>query len=68
MRGYQFGATSGFYGVGTGIGIDNNYVEGASLTHEVAGSQQHTWTFAAGISEVNTRRPIMKAVLVIQHH
>ena len=55
IRGYQFGATSGFYGIGQGI--DNNYVEGVSLTRGGAGNRQHIWTFAAGLSEVTTQWP-----------
>ena len=55
IRKYQFGATSGFFGVGTGI--NNNYVEGVSLTHGGAGNRQHIWTFAAGLSEVTTTWP-----------
>ena len=55
IRGYQFGATSAFGGVGTGI--DNNYVDGISLTHGDPGNRQHIWTFAAGLSEVTTIWP-----------
>ena len=32
-------------------GIDGYYVDGVSLTHGGAGSRQHIWTFAAGITE-----------------
>ena len=53
IRGYQFGATSAFYT--SGQSIDSYYVEGVSLTHGVAGSRQHIWTFAAGLSEATTR-------------
>ena len=34
--------------------IDSNYVEVVSLTLGGAGSWQHIWTFAAGLSEVTT--------------
>ena len=34
-------------------GIDGYYVGGVSLTHGGAGSRQHIWTFAAGLSEVS---------------
>ena len=55
IRGYQFGAPSAFY---TNIqNIDSSYVEGVSLTHGDAGSRQHIWTFAAGLSEVTTSYP-----------
>ena len=57
IRGYQFGATSAFYGASRGQGIDSYYVEGVSLTHGGADSRQHIWTFAAGLSEVTTIWP-----------
>ena len=54
IRGYQFGATSAFYGSSTdhNQGIDGFYVDGVSLTHGNAGARQHIWTFASGLSEV----------------
>ena len=55
MRGYQFGATSAF--IWSHRGIDSYYVSGISLTHGAAGSRQHIWTFAAGLSEVTTKWP-----------
>ena len=55
IRGYQFGATSGFSGSSTSI--DNGYVEGVSLTHGGDGSRQHIWTFVAGLSEVSAIWP-----------
>ena len=51
IRGYQFGATSAF--PNENQGIDGYYVDGVSLTHGGAGSRQHIWTFAAGLSEVD---------------
>ena len=56
IRGYQFGATSAFLNQDN-QGIDGYYVEGVSLTHGGAGSRQHIWTFAAGLSEVTTIYP-----------
>ena len=53
IRGYQFGATSAFQYYTRGIG--SYYVDGVSLTHGGAGSRQHIWTFAAGVTEVDTR-------------
>ena len=50
IRGYQFGATVAFLYYFQGI--DSSYVDGVSLTHGGAGSRQHIWTFAAGITEV----------------
>ena len=52
IRGYQFGATSAFYRYIRGV--DSYYVDGVSLTHGDAGSRQHIWTFAAGLTEVDT--------------
>ena len=55
IRGYQFGATGAFYYYAIlNQGIDSYYVDGVSLTHGDAGSQQHIWTFAAGATEVDT--------------
>ena len=51
IRGYQFGSTEAFYHT---QGIDSYYVGGVSLTHGGAGSRQHIWTFAAGLTEVDT--------------
>ena len=55
IRGYQVGITNGF--LWSAQGINSNYVDGVSLTHGSAGSQQHIWTFAAGLSEVSTIWP-----------
>ena len=56
IRGYQFGGTNGFYGSAVGNqGIDGYYIDGLSLTHGGTGSRQHIWTFAAGLTEVDTR-------------
>ena len=55
IRGYQFGSTGAFWGYAyQNQGIDGYYVDGVSLTHGGAGSQQHIWTFAAGATEVGT--------------
>ena len=51
IRGYQVGAVGGFINA---QGIDSYYIDGVSLTHGGAGSRQHIWTFAAGLSEVTT--------------
>ena len=56
IRGYQFGVTGVFWAYANrNQGIDGYYVDGVSLTHGGAGSRQHIWTFAAGISEVDPR-------------
>ena len=49
IRGYQFGATGAFFQYTQRI--DGYYVDGVSLTHGGAGSRQHIWTFAAGLTE-----------------
>ena len=55
IRGYQFGGTGAFWGYfNRNQGIDSYYVTGVSLTHGGAGSRQHIWTFAAGLTEVVT--------------
>ena len=51
IRGYQFGATFAFQSTQR---IDGYYVTGVSLTHGGAGSRQHIWTFAAGLTEGST--------------
>ena len=56
ISGYQFGATGSFYSyIDQNQGIGGYYVDGVSLTHGGADSRQHIWTFAAGLSEVDTR-------------
>ena len=55
IRGYQFGGTAAFYYYTRAI--DSYYVDGVSLTYGGAGSRQHIWTFAAGLTEVETRSP-----------
>ena len=55
IRGYQFGGGSAFWAYANrNQGINGYYVDGVSLTHGGAGSRQHIWTFAAGITEVGT--------------
>ena len=58
IRGYQFGATAAFHYLNQGI--DSYYVDGISLTHGGAGSRQHIWTFAAGLTEGSTDFPTAK--------
>ena len=57
IRGYQFGFTNVFYRTSERQDIDSYYVDGISLTHGGAGSRQHIWTFAAGLTEVTTDFP-----------
>ena len=54
IRGYQFGATSGFLNRHN-QGIDGYYTEGLSLAHQAAGRRQHIWTVVTGLNEVTTR-------------
>ena len=54
IRGYQFGSPNAF--ISQNQEINGYYVDGVSLTHGGAGSRQHIWTFAAGLTEVNTNQ------------
>ena len=46
---YRWGYNYAFYGFHTRRhGIDDQYVDGLSLTHGAPGSRQHIWTFANG--------------------
>ena len=49
---YQYGTPDAFANSASQT-IENNYVDGMSLTHGSPGSRQHIWTFAAGIVENN---------------
>ncbi len=53
--GYQKGTDDAFNyhnGVFQARDLNMAYVDGVSLTHGTAGSRQHIWTFAAGLSEL----------------
>ena len=52
VRGYQFGATGGFYAYHHGTQLDSYYMEGVSLTHGPSGARTHIWSFTACVSEV----------------
>ena len=54
IQGYQVGSTDSFGNSGRGINptIEQNYVDGISLTH--GHPRQHIWTFAAAPDEVGT--------------
>ena len=55
IRGYQFAGSTAFWAyINQNQGIDSYYVDGVSLTHGGAGSRQHIWTFAAGLTEGST--------------
>ena len=50
--GYQRGTPDAFEISRFGVrGIEQNYVDGLSLTHGAPGSRQHIWTFAAALYE-----------------
>ena len=52
VTGYQYTSTDAFYSnTLETLTIDSYYVDGVSITHGPAGSRQHIWTFAAGLSE-----------------
>ncbi len=55
--GYQKGSTDAFNFLhySQARSIQEAYVDGASLTHGAAGSRQHIWTFAAGLSELESQ-------------
>ena len=59
IKGYQFGATIVFYT--TNQDINNQYVDGVSLTHGGPGRHQHIWTFAAGLTEAPAGYHIIRA-------
>ena len=45
-RGYNFACRGYLY---RGVNIDDQYVDGLSLTHGAPGSRQHIWRFASGL-------------------
>ena len=57
IRGYQVGFTSAFYGnLLQSHSIENQYVDGVSLTYGPVGRRQHIWTYAAGVTEIDNNR------------
>ena len=59
IRGYQVGSTLSFRGyTESSRSLNEQYVDGVSLTHGPDGGRQHIWTFAAGLTEENhSNRP-----------
>ena len=51
--GFQQGTTDAFHASisGTATGLGNAYMDGVSLTHGAAGSQQHIWSFVSALYE-----------------
>ena len=56
MVGYQLSAPDAFrpYIEGSVTTIEGPYLDGISLTHGIAGSRQHIWSFAVGENELST--------------
>ena len=56
IRAYQYGGTVAFYNYNRGIAtrIDDDYVDGVSVTH--GSPRNHIWTFAAGAAEGSPTR------------
>ena len=50
VRGYQYGSTNAFQPLTKGVGIDNHYVDGVSITYG-QNPRTHVWTFAGGLTE-----------------
>ena len=55
VRGYQQGCTHAFerYNSDSSLSIDDNYVDGVSITTKTI-PRQHIWTYAAGVTDMNT--------------
>ncbi len=51
IRAYQYGSTSAFRAGYRSSSIEQNYLDGFSLTHGGAGHRTHIWSFAAGLGE-----------------
>ena len=55
VNAYQKGSTDAVYSsVYESNTLEQNYVDGVSLTHGAPGSRQHIWTFAAALTEGTT--------------
>ena len=66
IREYQFGVVEALRH--SGVGIDNSYVDGVSLTHRAAERRQYIWTLicCARLTEVSTIAYLRLIALVIQ--
>jgi len=56
VRAYQFWSTDSFNA--TSVALDDNYVDGVSLTYGAAGARRHIWTYASGWSNTDFLEPI----------
>ena len=56
---YQKGSPDAFYpSIRGGQGqIENGYIDGISLTHGIAGSREHIWSFVGAVGERNSDLP-----------
>ena len=55
VNAYQKGSPDAFgFGAADTDELEQNYVDGVSLTHGAPGSRQHIWTFVATVSETST--------------
>ena len=59
VRGYQYSSPNAFFywSRNPSLTINDNYVDGVSLTHSSLSGRGHIWTFAAALDEVNRTRP-----------
>ena len=58
VNAYQKGTPDAFgFGPADMDGLEQNYVDGVSLTHGAPGSRQHIWTFVATVSETASPYP-----------
>ena len=54
--GYQCGTPDAFFNFNRpNATLENSYLDGVSVTHGLAGSRQHIWSFAAGLNKVEDR-------------
>ncbi len=55
ILGFQWQETRAFHSLVTyNLTVDDNYLDGISITHGIFGSRTHVWSFASATREVNT--------------
>ena len=59
---YQYASTDAFIRLNYSLSIDDNYVDGISLTHG-SNPRKHIWTFAAALDEVGANCPCINTNL-----
>ena len=57
VNAYHKGSPDAFRPTLGSRGLEQNYVDGISLTHGAPGSRQHIWTFAAAVTETASPYP-----------